>query len=213
VTQPYEPDQSSSDVVVIDETEDENTARDRDASGHEVLNGTVVDEPTGLADSDNSLAGDDPDSDEDDLLAADDDYDEDEDQDQDEDQPSEVVVVEEVASDSYEPSHAADLVEPRVAASREWLDIQAMFVDDPRGAVQLAATQADSALSALVTALQEQQAALAPASATVPGDGMAADPAETEQLRSALRGYRSLCQSLADMAGSLDAAESPATAA
>jgi hypothetical protein len=90
-------------------------------------------------------------------------------------------------------------------AGREWLDIQAMFVDDPRGAVQLAAAAADSAADELVTALQERQAALAPANGAASADGTPADPAETEQLRSALRGYRALCQDLAQVSASLPA--------
>jgi hypothetical protein len=210
VTQPYEPEQSATDVVVIDEAEDEDTSRSDAESGNAVLNGTIVGEPADLADSDNRAVGADPDSDEDDLILADAADADDDDDDEPDDEPSDVVVVEEVAG-SYEPSHAAG-DEPSVAASREWLDIQAMFVDDPSGAVRLAAAQADSAVSALVTALQEQQAALAQAGGTS-GDGPAADPGETEQLRSALRGYRSLCQSLAGMGASLPAPESRATAA
>ena len=76
--------------------------------------------------------------------------------------------------------------------SREWHDIQAMFVDDPRGSVQLAAAAADAAVDALMAALHQRQAALTPADA-------AHDSSETEQLREALRSYRIFCQEVADL--------------
>lgn len=168
MTQPYEPVQSgdpASDVVVIEETDDER-ARDTDAS-----------------DAD---AGD-----MDDVS----------------DEPSPAVVEDEpgLSADGYEPSHAAVDVGPSLAASREWQDIQALFVDDPRAAVELAAAAADSAVSALMTTLREQQAALTPAS-TGSGDTTPADPGQTEQLRAALRGYRSLCQNLEQVGTTLTTA-------
>jgi hypothetical protein len=70
--------------------------------------------------------------------------------------------------------------------SRQWSDIQAGFVDDPRGAVRLAAQAADEALTALVDALRERQAAL----------GSAESTQDTELLRSALREYRQLCRGI-----------------
>jgi hypothetical protein len=76
---------------------------------------------------------------------------------------------------------------------QQWHDIQAMFVDDPRGSVDLAAAAADAAVSALVQTLQQRQSALAPAG------GTSADPGGTEQLREALRSYRIFCQSLAEI--------------
>ena len=75
--------------------------------------------------------------------------------------------------------------------SREWHDIQAMFVDDPRGSVQLAAAAADAAVDALVATLHERQTALAPAV------GAEGDSGETEHLREALRSYRVFCQNVA----------------
>ena len=74
---------------------------------------------------------------------------------------------------------------------QQWHDIQAMFVDDPRGSVELAVTAADAAVSALADSLRQQQAALTQADA------------DTEQLREALRTYRVFCQSLADLGGQL----------
>src|SRR4029077_9521664 len=43
--------------------------------------------------------------------------------------------------------------------SQRWRDIQVSFVDDPRGAVRLAAEAADAAVAALVTSLHERQSA------------------------------------------------------
>jgi hypothetical protein len=71
--------------------------------------------------------------------------------------------------------------------SQEWREIQASFVDDPRGAVQLAAEAADAALTALVTSLRDRHATLGPTAAQ-----------DTEQLRAALQEYRMFCQGIAE---------------
>lgn len=76
-------------------------------------------------------------------------------------------------------SQAADL-------GQQWHDIQAMFVDDPRGSVELAAAAAEAAVSGLAETVRQQ--------AAVPQAG-----ADTEQLRGTLRSYRVFCQSLADI--------------
>ncbi len=86
----------------------------------------------------------------------------------------------------------ADVRPDKGDVGREWHDIQAMFVDDPRGSVQLAAAAADAAVDALMAALHQRQAALTPADA-------AHDSSETEQLREALRSYRIFCQEVADL--------------
>jgi hypothetical protein len=72
----------------------------------------------------------------------------------------------------------------------QWHDIQAMFVDDPRGSVQRAAAAADAAVSALAEELRKRRAAVSPAGG---------DSADTEQLRESLLSYRILCQNLADV--------------
>jgi hypothetical protein len=72
----------------------------------------------------------------------------------------------------------------------QWHDIQAMFVDDPRGSVQRAAAAADAAVTALAEELRKRQAAVSPAGG---------DSADTEQLRESLLSYRILCQNLADV--------------
>lgn len=87
---------------------------------------------------------------------------------------------------------------------REWHDIQAMFVDDPRGSVELAAAAADAAVDSLIATLHERQSALAPA------PGGADDSGETEHLREALRSYRIFCQDVADLGHQLTG---PATTA
>jgi hypothetical protein len=72
--------------------------------------------------------------------------------------------------------------------SQEWREIQATFVDDPHGAVQMAASAADSALNALVTGLRERQSSLS-----------AVGSQDTEQLRAALQEYRRFCQSISEI--------------
>lgn len=76
---------------------------------------------------------------------------------------------------------------------QQWHDIQAMFVDDPHGSVELAAAAADAAVSALVETLHQRGSELASAGST------SADPGGTEQLREALRSYRIFCQSLTEI--------------
>ena len=81
------------------------------------------------------------------------------------------------------------------ALGQEWHDIQAMFVDDPRGSVQLAAEAADAAVSSLVESLRERQAGLLPAVGSA-----SSHPTDTEQLREALRTYRMFCETVRDLA-------------
>jgi hypothetical protein len=91
------------------------------------------------------------------------------------------------------------------ALGPQWHNIQASFVDDPRGSVELAAQAADAALSALVAALHERQAALGPAG------GVPNDPGDTERLREALLSYRIFCQSLTDISQLLPRPEAMAS--
>jgi hypothetical protein len=89
---------------------------------------------------------------------------------------------------------AAEPVQPYFSEelNREWREIQASFVDDPRGAVQLAAEAADTALTALVTSLRERQSGLGPTAGQ-----------DTEQLRAALQGYRKFCQAISEVGHTL----------
>lgn len=112
--------------------------------------------------------------------------------------PDLITVAEEI---SHEDPGADDLTdEPQTGGhgqmadlGQHWHDIQALFVDDPRGSVELAAAAADAAVSTLVETLHQRQAALAP-SGSAP-----AESGDTEQLREALRSYRMFCQSLTDV--------------
>jgi hypothetical protein len=72
---------------------------------------------------------------------------------------------------------------------QEWRDIQAAFVDDPAGAVQLAADATNAALGTLVDRLRRQQS-------TLVNGGSSAGEQDTEQLRRALREYRALCENV-----------------
>ena len=81
--------------------------------------------------------------------------------------------------------------------SRRWHEIQATFVDDPRGSVELAAAEAREAVASFLVAVNEQQESLLSSS------GRAASDGNTEQLRSALQGYRTLCQTIEGFAGRL----------
>ena len=82
---------------------------------------------------------------------------------------------------------------------QQWHDIQAMFVDDPRGSVQLAAQAADAAVNSLVESLRERQTGLWPGAGTADGP----NPSDTEQLRETLRQYRMFCEAVRDLGGRL----------
>jgi len=77
------------------------------------------------------------------------------------------------------------------AAGREWSDVLAMFVDDPRGSVAEASELVDEAINAFITAAHGRQASLA-ASWQV-------QDADTEQLRLALRDYRTFWTSVTQL--------------
>jgi hypothetical protein len=83
-------------------------------------------------------------------------------------------------------------------ASQQWRDIQATFVDDPRGAVRLAAQATNAALNGVIDRLRSRLDALPAAARDCP------EHPETEQLRGELRQYRELCQNLAEIRQRLD---------
>ena len=102
------------------------------------------------------------------------------------------------AADGLSPAAAmTDLAGQRGngALGQQWHDIQAMFVDDPRGSVQLAAEAADAAVSSLMESVRERQAGLRPSAGSA-----TSNPADTEQLREALRTYRVFCETVRDLA-------------
>jgi hypothetical protein len=71
-----------------------------------------------------------------------------------------------------------------------WPEIQAMFVDDPRGSIELAAGLVDDRVEALVMSVKDRQQSLRSAWA---GD------AGTEELRMALQHYRAFWNGLEDL--------------
>lgn len=73
-------------------------------------------------------------------------------------------------------------------ARQRWSQIQAMFVDDPRGSVTQAAVMADEAIEAFIAAARERQAWLA--------SSWQGQDAGTEELRTALQGYRAFWTSV-----------------
>src|ERR1700730_14252441 len=74
--------------------------------------------------------------------------------------------------------------------SPRWHEIQVMFVDDPRSAVETAAGLVDDSSQALVAFVKEQQDSLRAA--------WRGEDAGTEELRVALQRYRALGTRLAD---------------
>jgi hypothetical protein len=76
-------------------------------------------------------------------------------------------------------------------AGDRWSGILALFVDDPRGSVAEASVMVDEAVEALIASAREQQASLA-------ASWQAAD-ADTEQLRVALRQYRTFWSTVAQL--------------
>jgi hypothetical protein len=73
-------------------------------------------------------------------------------------------------------------------SGQRWNQIQAAFVDDPRGSVTQAASMADEAIEAFVSAARERQAWLA--------SSWQGPDAGTEELRTALRDYRAFWSSV-----------------
>jgi hypothetical protein len=75
--------------------------------------------------------------------------------------------------------------------SAAWSEILAMFVDDPRASVELAASVVDDRVQAHVMSVKEQQQSLL--------SGWRDDGAETEDLRVALQHYRTFWTRLKDL--------------
>ncbi len=73
-------------------------------------------------------------------------------------------------------------------AAGRWPEIQAMFVDDPRASVELAASLADDTLEAFVATVKDRQRSLR--------STWSGSDADTEQLRLALQRYRSFWRQL-----------------
>jgi hypothetical protein len=75
-----------------------------------------------------------------------------------------------------------------VSAAGRWPEIQAMFVDDPRASVELAADLVDDSLEAFVASARQLQGSLR--------STRSGSDADTEQLRKALQRYRAFWRHL-----------------
>ncbi|HTT52350.1 MAG TPA: hypothetical protein VMH35_13195 [Streptosporangiaceae bacterium] len=85
----------------------------------------------------------------------------------------------------------ADTTPAAALAEQQWPGIQALFVDDPHGAVERAAAAAGEVAAALVARLEREQAELR---TSWRGD------TDTEGLRTALQRYRAFCGRLEGVA-------------
>jgi hypothetical protein len=95
-------------------------------------------------------------------------------------QPDTGVRVGRAAQADAEVAARGDSVD--AAAGRKWSEVLAMFVDDPRGSVTEASAIVDEAVNAFIAATRGRQASLAAS--------WQAQDTDTEQLRVALRDYR-----------------------
>jgi hypothetical protein len=84
-----------------------------------------------------------------------------------------------------------DTIPSAALAEQQWPAILALFVDDPRGAVERAAAVAGEVARSIVATVQREQADLR---ASWP------EGADTEDLRTALQRYRAFCGRLEDLA-------------
>jgi hypothetical protein len=101
--------------------------------------------------------------------------------------------------------------EPGADSNARWREIQANFVDDPRGAVERALQAVEDEVTVVIEALRQRQEALAPAGQAggQTNAGQAADelslsaagsdPGDTERLRIALRDCRAFWTDLAEL--------------
>lgn len=85
--------------------------------------------------------------------------------------------------------------EPADLSGANWREIQSLFVDDPRQAVELGAQAAGAALAALTAAARDREQSLR--------DGWESGRAGTEDLRTALQRYRDLAGRLSSIAREL----------
>jgi hypothetical protein len=87
-------------------------------------------------------------------------------------------------------TRASPVASDSTISGGRWHEIQAMFVDDPRSSVELAAGLADDSVEALVVSVKDHQQALLSA--------WQGNDARTEELRTALQHYRAFCNRLED---------------
>jgi hypothetical protein len=89
------------------------------------------------------------------------------------------------------PTPASPVADDSASPGARWHEILAMFVDDPRSSVELAAGLVDDSAEALVVSVKERQHALLSA---WQGDG-----AGTEEMRIALQQYRTFWDRIEDL--------------
>jgi hypothetical protein len=95
------------------------------------------------------------------------------------------------AGSAMEPGTPAGARTPvGTAAGQRWHEIQAGFVDDPRGMVTQAAAMVDEAVEGFISATRERQAQVA--------SSWQGRDAGTDELRTALQDYRALASSLTE---------------
>jgi hypothetical protein len=88
------------------------------------------------------------------------------------------------------PSAVRAAVPDRTSLGVRWHEIQAMFVDDPRTSVELAAGMVDDSTEAFVASIRERQQSLLSV--------WQGSDTDTEGLRTALQGYRAFWNRLED---------------
>jgi hypothetical protein len=108
----------------------------------------------------------------------------------------------EPAVSAYQPEAAASGPVPTGPAVQDdeqtgprWSDIQALFVDDPRGSVERALEATHGGLMTVISVLRLQEGPIPADPSGPPG----AAPADTERLRVALRSCRTFWQDLAEL--------------
>jgi hypothetical protein len=93
------------------------------------------------------------------------------------------------------PAQTTPAVQDDEQANPSWSEIQALFVDDPRGSVEQALVATRGGLMTIITLLRQQQDPI-PADPSLPPDAASGD---TERLRVALRNCRTFWQDLAEL--------------
>jgi hypothetical protein len=99
-------------------------------------------------------------------------------------------VAEDIPATAARPGALAADPPPAIQDSR-WREIQAMFVDDPRGSVERAADLASETLRELSSQLEQREQTLR--------SGWQDNSADTEGLRTSLQGYRALIGQISEL--------------
>lgn len=102
--------------------------------------------------------------------------------------PAQVSVADVATASAAESPHA----DQAASAGGPWSEIQAIFVDDPRASIELAAGLVDDRVEALISAVRDEQDSLKSA--------WQYDSTGTEELRVALQRYRAFWSRLEDLA-------------